>query len=30
LICLSCPSSGQRTSRARQWDGARRSQKAAT
>jgi hypothetical protein len=29
-ICLSCPPSGQRTSRARQWDGARRSQEAAT
>jgi hypothetical protein len=30
LICLSCPSSGQWTSRARQWDGAQRSQEAAT
>jgi hypothetical protein len=29
-ICLSCPSPGQRTSRARQRDGARRSQEAAT
>jgi hypothetical protein len=26
--CLSCPSSGQWTSRARQWDGTRRSQEA--